>query len=211
MVAGEAPPSLSRAHQAVIRAVRVGELDEARIDRSVLRVLRLKQSLGLLDTVRGLGAGGGAAVGAVVGNPAHLTAADRIAERAPTGLAPPPRTSHAPRPPPRGHDAVLECTYDLGARSAQRARVDRLTATGVPVIAVTLRNPYDIVQLPDVTTSLALHSWSDTELRAAARVLAGAAAAPGRLPVAVPPLFPLGHGLQYPSVLVGTGAEWRRI
>ncbi|MFB7176989.1 glycoside hydrolase family 3 protein [Streptomyces sp. NPDC056257] len=261
------PPSLPRAHQAVIRAVRAGELDEARIDQSVLRVLRLKQSLGLLDTVRGLGAGGGAAVGAVVGNPAHLTVADRIAERAPTvltnrtgllplspaghprllvtgadpaaptgaaaapttvlaealvrlgftaaaaptGLAPAPEDIARAEAAARGHDAVLVCTYDLGARSAQRALVDRLTATGVPVIAVALRNPYDIVQLPDVTASLALYSWSDTELRAAARVLAGAAAARGRLPVAVPPLFPRGHGLQYPSVLVGTGAEWRRI
>ncbi|MFF4429836.1 glycoside hydrolase family 3 protein [Streptomyces sp. NPDC001513] len=267
------PPSLPRAHQAVIRAVRAGELTEERVDRSVLRILRLKQALGLLDTVRGLGAGlgsvGGAAVGAVVGNPAHLTAADRIAERAttvltnrggllplspaghrcllvtgadpaaptgagtaaapttvlaealvrlgftaaaaPTGLAPTPEGIARAEAAARGHDAVLVCTYNLGAHSAQRALVDRLTATGVPVIAVALRNPYDIVHLPDVTASLALYSWSDTELRSAARVLAGAAAARGRLPVAVPPLFPLGHGLQYPSVLVGTGAEWRRI
>ncbi|WP_405828111.1 MULTISPECIES: glycoside hydrolase family 3 protein [unclassified Streptomyces] len=261
------PPSLPRAHQAVLRAVRAGELGEERIDRSVLRILRLKQALGLFETARGLGAGTGAAVGAVVGNPAHLGEADRIAERtttvltnrsgllplspatrprllvtgadpasptgsavppttvlaealvrlgftasaAPTGLAPTPGDTARAAAAARGHDAVLVCTYNLGVRSAQCALVDRLTATGVPVIAVALRNPYDVVHLPDVTASVATYSWTDPELRSAARVIAGAAAARGRLPVAVPPLFPLGHGIQYPSVLVGTGAEWRRI
>ena len=42
------PPDLAVAFDAVVAAVLSGELDEARVDEAVLRVLRLKQRLGLL-------------------------------------------------------------------------------------------------------------------------------------------------------------------
>lgn len=42
------PPDLPAAHAALLEAVQAGELDEARLDQAVLRVLRLKESLGLL-------------------------------------------------------------------------------------------------------------------------------------------------------------------
>lgn len=42
------PPDLPTAHAALLEAVQAGELDEARLDQAVLRVLRLKESLGLL-------------------------------------------------------------------------------------------------------------------------------------------------------------------
>ncbi|MCX5015566.1 glycoside hydrolase family 3 protein [Streptomyces sp. NBC_00555] len=231
------PPRLPRAHQAVMRAVETGRLTEERVDESVLRILRLKQLLGLFDTTR--------TDPQAVGTPAHREAADRIAERtttvltnqadllplspathprllvtgadpaSPTGTTGPPTTvlaqalaelgftastagiARAVAAAP-GHDALLVCTYNVTEASAQRGLVDRLVATGIPVITLALRNPCDIAHLDGVTASLAAYSWSDTELRAAARVLTGAAAARGRLPVPVPPLFPLGHGLSYP-------------
>ena len=43
------PPSLDIAWNAVLTAVRQGELTEARLDTSLLRILRLKNRLGLLD------------------------------------------------------------------------------------------------------------------------------------------------------------------
>jgi beta-N-acetylhexosaminidase len=43
------PPSLSAAADALTRAVESGEISEARLDQSVARILRLKQSLGLLS------------------------------------------------------------------------------------------------------------------------------------------------------------------
>ena len=43
------PPHLGTAYRAVIKAVEDGEISEARIDRSVERILRLKERLGLLD------------------------------------------------------------------------------------------------------------------------------------------------------------------
>ena len=95
-------------------------------------------------------------------------------------------------------------TYNVTADSTQRTLVARLLATGVPVVAVAIRNPYDVARLPGVKGCLATYSWTDVEVRAAARVLAGRVAPRGRLPVPVQRaddpakvLFPVGHGLTY--------------
>ncbi|MFF7845741.1 glycoside hydrolase family 3 protein [Streptomyces ossamyceticus] len=252
------PPSLDVAWNAVLNAVRAGELTEARLDRSVLRILRLKAKLGLLDKPYVTAAG----VDRVVGVRRHLDAADRIAERtttllvnegsllplsrrthkkvlvvgadpaSPSGTTGPPTavlaaelaslgftTSRLPTgtsptqalidqavAAARGKDAVVVGTYNVTAGSTQRTLVERLLATGVPVVAVALRNPYDVAQLPQVKGCLAAYSWTDVEVRAAARVLAGRVAPRGRLPVPVQRaddptrvLYAIGHGLSYRS------------
>ncbi|MFF1449381.1 glycoside hydrolase family 3 protein [Streptomyces sp. NPDC058274] len=250
------PPSIDTAWNAVLRAVRGGELTEARLDESILRVLRLKAKLGLLKnpyvTDRG--------VDRTVGIPAHLKAADRIADRTTTllvnkeGLLPlsrstrknvlvvgadPASPSGSDGPPTtvlagaltglgftatalstgtapsqatidkavaaaQGKDAVVVGTYNVSATSTQKTLVSRLIATGVPVIAVAIRNPYDVAQLPSVGACLAAYSWTDVELRAAARVIAGTVAPKGKLPVPVQRtddptqvLYPIGYGLSY--------------
>ncbi len=76
------PPSLDVAWNAVLQAVRSGELTEARLDESLLRILRLKAGLGLLERPFVSDAG----VDRTVGVPAHLRAADRIADRTTTLL-----------------------------------------------------------------------------------------------------------------------------
>ncbi|WP_435611863.1 glycoside hydrolase family 3 protein [Streptomyces sp. bgisy159] len=253
------PPDLRVAWHAVLAAVRDGELGEPRLDASVLRILRLKERLGLLDRPYA----GTAGVDRTVGAPAHRAAADGIAERTTTLLvnegtegtvlplsprtrprllvagADPASPSGTTGPPtgvlatamtelgfaatalPTGvapsdaviaravaaageADAVVVGTYDVTADSAQRTLVERLLATGRPVVAVALRNPYDIAHLPGVRACLATYCWTDVALRAAARVIAGAVAPRGRLPVPVPraddparTLFPIGHGLSY--------------
>ncbi|MFD9189013.1 glycoside hydrolase family 3 protein [Streptomyces phaeochromogenes] len=250
------PPKLDVAWNAVLQAVRGGELTEARLDESILRVLRLKAELGLLKdpyvTRRG--------VDRVVGISSHLKAADRIAERTTTllvnsgGLLPLSRRTHrnvlvvgadpaspsgTTGPPTtvlgaaltelgftatvlstgtaptdatiakavaaaQGVDAVLVGTYNVTAASSQRTLVNQLLATGRPVVALAIRNPYDVAQLPDVKAYLAAYSWTDVELRAAVRVLAGRADPVGELPVPVQKadkptevLYPVGHGLSY--------------
>lgn len=250
------PPSLDIAWNAVLNAVRNGELTEARLDESILRVLRLKAKLGLFKKPYV----SHARVDRVVGTAAHLSAADRIAERTTTllvnerGLLPLSRRTHrnvlvvgadpaspsgTTGPPTtvlataltelgftatalstgtapsqatidravaaaEGKDAVVVGTYNVTATSAQRTLVDALAATGVPVVAIALRNPYDVAQLPSVRAYLASYSWTDVELRAAARVVAGRVAPRGRLPVPVQRaddparvLYPVGHGLTY--------------
>ncbi|MGW2452351.1 glycoside hydrolase family 3 protein [Streptomyces sp. NPDC001704] len=103
-----------------------------------------------------------------------------------------------------GQDAVIVGTYNAGAGGAQSRLVAALGRTGVPVVHLALRNPYDIAYLSGYAASLATYSWTDVELRAAARVLAGRARPRGRLPVAVPraddptqDLCPIGYGLSY--------------
>ncbi|WP_413757344.1 glycoside hydrolase family 3 protein [Streptomyces sp. MMBL 11-3] len=250
------PPKLDVAWNAVLAAVRGGELTEARLDESILRVLRLKAKLGLLKDPYVTGRG----VDRTVGIPSHLKAADRIAERTTTllvnsgGLLPLSRRTHrkvlvvgADPASPSGTtgppttvlgaaltelgftatvlstgtapsaatiakavaaaqdvDAVLVGTYNVTAASAQRTLVEQLLATGRPVVALAVRNPYDVAHLPGVKAYLAAYSWTDVELRAAVRVLAGRAAPRGRLPVPVQRaddptrvLYPVGHGLTY--------------
>ncbi|MGW6707945.1 glycoside hydrolase family 3 protein, partial [Streptomyces sp. NPDC054956] len=107
----------------------------------------------------------------------------------------PPARAAAAAP---GNAAVLVCTYNVpeGA-SPQRDLVTELLATGVPVVLVAIRNPYDPARLPRCAAELATYTWTDVELRAAARVITGALRPTGRLPVPVPGRYPLGHGLTY--------------
>src|SRR6266496_5357572 len=74
------PPDLDAAYSAVMAAVRSGEIPESRLDESVLRVLKLKASLGLhkarlVDV---------AALDRVVGPPNHVTAGQQMADDAVT-------------------------------------------------------------------------------------------------------------------------------
>ncbi|MGP4047560.1 glycoside hydrolase family 3 protein [Streptomyces sp. 2A115] len=250
------PPKLEVAWNAVLQAVRGGELTEARLDASILRVLRLKAKLGMFNdpyvTHRG--------VDRTVGTKAHLDAADRIAERTTTllvnegGLLPLSRRTHkkvlvvgADPASPSGTtgppttvlaaaltelgftatalstgtapsaaaianavaaageaDAVVVGTYNVSAAGSQRTLVNQLVATGRPVVAVAIRNPYDVAQLPELKACLAAYSWTDVELRAAVRVITGRADPAGKLPVPVQRaddpaqvLYPIGHGLTY--------------
>ncbi|MEU6093413.1 glycoside hydrolase family 3 protein [Streptomyces sp. NPDC047079] len=250
------PPSLDVAWNAVRTAVRSGELTEARLDASLLRILRLKAKLGLLDRPYVTADG----VDRTVGTPGHLRTADRIADRTTTllvnkgGLLPLSRRMHrrvlvvgADPASPSGTDgppttvlanaltalgftatalstgtapttatieravtaagnadAVVVGTYNVSATSSQRTLVTRLAATGRPVIVLAIRNPYDVARLPDATACLASYSWTDVELRAAARVIAGRVSPRGKLPVPVQRaddptqvLYPLGYGLSY--------------
>ncbi|MEV0369216.1 glycoside hydrolase family 3 protein [Streptomyces sp. NPDC050636] len=101
-------------------------------------------------------------------------------------------------------DAAVVATYNVTADSPQRKLVGALVATGKPVVQLAVRNPYDIAQLDGVKAGLASYSWTDVELRAAARVIAGQRNPQGKLPVPVmradapaTTLYPIGHGLTY--------------
>ncbi|MBW5482545.1 glycoside hydrolase family 3 protein [Streptomyces bambusae] len=128
------------------------------------------------------------------GPPTAVLARELTALGCPATAVPPARAVAAAP----GHHAVLVCTYNVPEGAGdQRTLVERLVATGVPVVGVAVRNPYDSARLPACAAELATYSWTDVELRAAARVVAGAARPAGRLPVPVPGRYPLGHGLTY--------------
>ncbi|MFI6656818.1 glycoside hydrolase family 3 protein [Streptomyces sp. NPDC050523] len=121
-----------------------------------------------------------------------------------TGTAPSAATIAKAVAAAQDADAVVVGTYNVTAGNAQKTLVEQLVATGKPVVAIAVRNPYDVAQLPTVRAYLASYSWTDVELRAAARVIAGQVGPRGRLPVPVQRaddptqvLYPIGHGLSY--------------
>ncbi|GAA2501240.1 glycoside hydrolase family 3 protein [Streptomyces longisporus] len=121
-----------------------------------------------------------------------------------TGTAPSAATIATAVAAAQDADAVVVGTYNVTAGSSQRTLVEQLAATGRPVVAIAIRNPYDVAQLPSPSAHLATYSWTDVELRAAARVIAGRAAPRGKLPVPVQRaddpakvLYPVGYGLTY--------------
>jgi beta-N-acetylhexosaminidase len=87
--------------------------------------------------------------------------------------------------------------------AAQQALVRALLATGTPVVAAAMRNPYDVSYLTEAPTYLATYGYTAGSIEALVRVLFGEIAPVGRLPVTIPRadgsgvLYPLGHGLGY--------------
>ncbi|QNN51054.1 glycoside hydrolase family 3 C-terminal domain-containing protein [Phycicoccus endophyticus] len=103
-----------------------------------------------------------------------------------------------------GRDAVVVTTMKAWTDDQQRKLVAALRGTGVPVVVVAVRDPYDVAYLGEAETYLATYSYSPVAVTAAARVIAGAVSPTGKLPVDVPVagdpdtvLYPFGFGLGY--------------
>ena len=86
----------------------------------------------------------------------------------------------------------------------QQKLVKAVQDTGVATIVVATRDPYDIAYLPGTATYLATYSYNAVSMESAARVITGAVAPTGKLPVDIPAkgdpstvLYPFGHGLAY--------------
>lgn len=65
-----------------------------------------------------------------------------------------------------------------------------------PVVVASFGNPYLIEQLPNVHAYLVAWGQWATPQRAAARALTGTIPITGTLPIALPPAYPIGHGLE---------------
>jgi beta-N-acetylhexosaminidase len=92
------------------------------------------------------------------------------------------------------HDVVVMGT--VNAPPAQARMVDAMLDTGKPVVTVALRTPYDLAAYPGSSTHVSTYSSHWPSLRALASALFGSTPFAGRLPVAIPGLYPLGHGLR---------------
>jgi beta-N-acetylhexosaminidase len=86
------------------------------------------------------------------------------------------RTNMAPR-------AFVEFVRDLQRRPTR-------------AVVVAFGNPYLLREIPDVPVYLIAWSGFPVSQRAAARALLGTASITGRLPIAIPPVAPMGAGLQ---------------
>ncbi|WP_199431589.1 glycoside hydrolase family 3 protein [Qaidamihabitans albus] len=100
-------------------------------------------------------------------------------------------------------DLVIVLTNNLRANPGQRALLERLLATGKPVVAVSVQEPYD-PGVVDAPTWVATYDWRSVTMASLAKVLFGETRPQGKLPVDVPAgddpgtvLYPFGHGLTW--------------
>ena len=139
------------------------------------------------------------------------TVASKMAERGATttvretGLNPSKATAREVAAQAEGQDLVVVLTNRAGlaTQQGQVGLVRRLVETGTPVVAVGVRDAYDVNQFPQVKTYLATYSYTPAALDSLVRVLYGQLNPTGKLPVTIPKasseqvLFPYGHGLGY--------------
>ena len=78
---------------------------------------------------------------------------------------------------------------------AQIALLDSVAAQNKPFAAVCFGNPYTAMFLPKLPAVLLGYEFSDFTERAAVKALAGEIPIGGRLPIQLPGMFPIGHGL----------------
>jgi beta-N-acetylhexosaminidase len=139
------------------------------------------------------------------------TVAAKLAERGvasdvlETGLNPDKARIKAAAEQAKAHDLVVVITNRAGLKGqeGQPKLVRKLIATGTPVVAVAVRDAYDINQFANVPAYVATYSYTAAALDSMVRVLFGELDPSGRLPVTIPKgkgkkvLYPYGHGLEY--------------
>lgn len=84
-----------------------------------------------------------------------------------------------------GADSIVISTYNAHLEPGQRELVRALAAKKIPIMAVALRNPYDLADLPDNVTCIA--AWDNTlkTLEALEEMFRGRWMPTGRLPIAL--------------------------
>lgn len=95
-----------------------------------------------------------------------------------------------------GVDVVVVVTRNAHLIEEQAAMVRRILEHGKPVVILAARNPYDLVSFPAASVYVASYGDCPASLKAAVAVLFGDDEPQGKLPVAVPDLFPCGWGLE---------------
>jgi beta-glucosidase-like glycosyl hydrolase len=208
------PPDLPTAYQSVLDAVRHGTISQQRLNTAVGRILMLKEKRGLFaqrpadpnTAAQTVGSAGHRAVARIVA--AHAITLVRNDGVLPlhgqkvyvTGASGPQLAKALGQlgvrvvPAQGGADVTVLTTSDAGASTA--ARVSALTGHQ-PVVVVALGQPGDLRYTGKAAAALAAYTSGDGVLQALARVLTGAEAPTGRLPVAIPHSYASGSGLTY--------------
>ena len=135
---------------------------------------------------------------------AELTADQAAIE---TGLNPSKATIEQAVQNAKNDDLIVVITNRAGLETqpGQADLVRRLESESrAPVVAVGVRDAYDVNKFPKVQAYLATYSYTAAALDSLVRVLFGELDPTGRLPVTIPKdqagnkvLYPYGHGLEY--------------
>jgi beta-N-acetylhexosaminidase len=95
----------------------------------------------------------------------------------------------------RDHSLVVVGTTAAYSERGQTALVEALLAARQPVITVALRTPFDLAAYPASRVHASSYGLLRPSLEALGAALFGRAGFPGRLPAAIPGLYPTGFGL----------------
>jgi hypothetical protein len=95
--------------------------------------------------------------------------------------------------------SVVRLLQDLARASARRSQ---------PFVSVFFGNPYVPMSVPELPAMLETYDFSDYAELSAARAITGEMPIGGKLPIALPGMFPVGHGLTR-TVETRTGANRR--
>jgi len=213
----------------IVEAVRSGELDKARLDDAVERILRWKDDMGLSSGEDRPDWVDGSAL------------AEEIASRSVTLIrsdGPPPlrKGDHVtliwPEKKAVAAEILLRRLSDLGVsgsielfggRTVPDVNVDeirgpvlmgcydlvrdepsvsflrRILEERPDCVSLAMKTPYDLTVLPEAETALACYGDTPPTLKALAAILLGEIRPSGRLPVELPGLYPRGWGVSWSS------------
>jgi beta-N-acetylhexosaminidase len=90
---------------------------------------------------------------------------------------------------------IIVATRNANLHPEQGRLVREFLALGRPTAILALRNPYDLMAFPQAPTYLATYGDAPCSVEAVVQALFGELAPRGRLPVSIPGLYPIGHGL----------------
>lgn len=96
----------------------------------------------------------------------------------------------------RGYDVLLLGTLNAYAQPEQAELARAVLRTGLPVIVVAMRLPYDLAVFPKAGVFLCTYSLQSPSMQTLAQALFGKLPFQGRLPVSIPGLYACGHGLR---------------
>lgn len=96
-------------------------------------------------------------------------------------------------------DLTVVVTLTTGVQTSQARLVEAVLAADRPTVTIAMRTPYDLADYPRAATYLCAWSVVPASVEAVADALFGRTTISGRLPVAIPGLHPLGHGLEVPA------------
>ena len=108
-----------------------------------------------------------------------------IATRLYTGGAPSQTTIDAAVAAALNNDLTIVLSYNSWGDPGQIALIRALQTTGKPVVVVATGAPYELGQLPTITTFVAAYGYQPTTLRAATNVIFGTTPPVGRLPITI--------------------------
>jgi beta-N-acetylhexosaminidase len=96
-------------------------------------------------------------------------------------------------------DVAIVVTLAANVQPGQAALVEAVRSTGTPTVTIAMRTPYDLSSYPAATAHLCSYAIVPASVHAVADALFGRASITGRLPVAIPGLYPRGHGMERPA------------